>query len=66
MDIATLQDITEDQILRVETDTLTSMINELTEKLEELQFNLRKLTVVRDAIAKTVSESSGQLEFEIV
>lgn len=55
------------EIIKAEVAMLTDMVTQLSATLNEVQGKLHKLTVVRDALAETITDD-GQLElpFEVV
>ena len=55
-------DQTDHEVLETEIEMLSSMIAEMTAKVEEAQANLRKLSVVRAALQTQVGEPQLDLE----
>ena len=55
-------DQTDHEVLETEIEMLSSMIAEMTAKVEEAQANLRKLSVVRAALQTQVGEPPLDLE----
>ena len=55
---------TDHEVLEGEIEMLSGMIAEMTAKVEEAQSNLRKLSVVRDALQTKVGESQLDLELD--
>jgi len=55
-------DQTDHEVLKTEIEMLSSMIAEMTAKVEEAQANLRKLSVVRAALQTQVGWSQLDLE----
>lgn len=56
------------EILKTEVAMLSGMIHDLSGQLAQIQSNLNKLIVVRDALADVIPPEEAQLElkFEIV
>ena len=55
-------DQTDHEVLETEIEMLSSLIAEMTAKVEEAQANLRKLSVVRAALQTQVGEPQLDLE----
>jgi hypothetical protein len=55
------------EILKTEVAMLSGMISDLSGQLGQIQSNLNKLIVVRDALAEVIpAEDQLELEFEVV
>tara|TARA_R100001460_G_scaffold59551_2_gene99405 strand:- start:486 stop:677 length:192 start_codon:yes stop_codon:yes gene_type:complete len=55
---------TDHEVLEAEIEMLSGMIAEMTAKVEEAQANVRKLSIVRDALQTQVGESQLDLELD--
>ena len=55
---------TDHEVLEGEIEMLSGMIAEMTAKVEEAQANVRKLSIVRDALQLQIGESQLDLELD--
>ena len=55
---------TDHEVLETEIEMLSGMIAEMTAKVEEAQANVRKLSIVRDALQLQIGESQLDLELD--